>query len=122
MNSVYYCEQVLQNGLLRDIRRQSGAHYIFLQNGAPAHRSRHTVAFLTENFPEFIKPDNCPTPIVQISARWIFRYWGYLQQLAYRQKIRNIQHLKDVIIDCWSEISQPFIDGAIDLVVSAENP
>lgn len=43
-----------------------------------------------------------------------FSIWGYLQQLVYRQKIRNIQHLKDVIIDCWSEISQQFIDGAID--------
>ena len=39
--------------------------------------------------------------------------WGYLQQLLYRQKIRSIQHLKDVIIDCWSEISQQFNDGAI---------
>lgn len=45
VNSVYYCEKVLQNGLLPDIRRQSGAHYIFQQDGAPAHRSRHTVAF-----------------------------------------------------------------------------
>jgi len=43
-----------------------------------------------------------------------FPIWGYLQQLVYRQKIRNIQHLKDIIIDCWSEISQQFIDGAID--------
>ena len=71
MNSVYYCEQVLQNGLLRDIHRQSGAHYIFQQDGAPANRSRHAVAFLTENVPEFIEPDNLP-PIVQILIRWIF--------------------------------------------------
>ena len=43
-----------------------------------------------------------------------FSIWGYLQQLDFRQKIRNIQHLKDIIIDCWSEISRQFIDGAID--------
>jgi len=39
---------------------------------------------------------------------------GYLQQLVYRQKIRNIQHLKEFIVNCWSDISQQFIDGAID--------
>jgi len=43
-----------------------------------------------------------------------YSIWGYFQQLVYRQKILNIQHLKDVIIDCWSQISQQFIDGAID--------
>jgi len=42
-----------------------------------------------------------------------FLIWGYLQQLVCRQKICNIQHLKDVIIDFWFEISQQFIDGAI---------
>ena len=113
VNSVYYCEKVLQNGLLPDIRRQSGAHYIFQQDGAPAHRSRHTVAFLTENVPEFIEPDNWPPNSPDLNPV-DFSIWGYLQQLVYRQKISNIQHLKDVIIDCWSEISQQFIDGAID--------
>src|SRR5688572_24401823 len=43
-----------------------------------------------------------------------YSIWGYLQQLVYRQKIRNIQHLKEVIVNCWSDISQQFIDGAID--------
>jgi len=37
-----------------------------------------------------------------------------LQQLVYRQKIRNIQHLKVVIVNSWSDINQQFIDGAID--------
>ena len=104
MNSVYYCEKVLQKGLLPDNRRQSGAYYIFQQDGAPAQRSRHTVTFLTENVPEFIKPDNWP-PNSQDLNLVDFSIWGYLQQLVYQQKIRNIQHLKDVIIDCWSEIS-----------------
>jgi len=70
-------------------------------------------AFLTENVPEYIKPDNWPpySPDLNLVN---FSIWGYLQQLVYRQKIYSIQHLKDVFIDCWSEISQQFFDSAID--------
>ena len=55
VNSVYYCYEVLARGLLRDIRQLSGIDgYIFQQNGAPAHLSRHTVAYLNANVPELI--------------------------------------------------------------------
>ena len=33
---------------------------LFQQDGAPAHRSRHTVAYLRSNVPEFIEPENWP--------------------------------------------------------------
>ena len=41
VNSVYYCDEVLARGLLRDIRQLSGVDgYIFQQNGAPVSRNR----------------------------------------------------------------------------------
>jgi len=33
---------------------------LFQQNGAPALYSRHTVAYLRSNVPEFIEPENWP--------------------------------------------------------------
>src|SRR6476469_3492243 len=61
VNSVYYCNEVLARGLLPDIRQLSGVDgYIFQQDGAPAHRSRHTVAYLNTNVPQFIEPENWP--------------------------------------------------------------
>jgi len=33
---------------------------LFQQDGAPAHRSRHTVAYLRSNVPEFFEPKNWP--------------------------------------------------------------
>ena len=33
---------------------------LFQQDGAPAHRSRHTVAYLCSNVPEFFEPENWP--------------------------------------------------------------
>jgi len=56
VNSIYYCDEVLAQGLLPDIRQLSGVDgYVFQQDGAPAHRSRHTVAYLKANVPEFIE-------------------------------------------------------------------
>jgi len=58
INSVYYCHNVLEQGLLPDIRHSSNDNFLFQQDGAPAHRSRHTVAYLRSHVPEFIEPEN----------------------------------------------------------------
>jgi len=59
-NSVYYCENILEQGLLSAICRMSNNDFVFQQDGAPAHRSHHTVAYLRSNVPEFIEPENWP--------------------------------------------------------------
>jgi len=58
VNSAYYCDRVLKNGLLPDIRRLSGNNFTFQQDGAPSHRSKHTVSFLQKNVPDFTEPPN----------------------------------------------------------------
>ena len=114
VNSSYYCDYVLGgNGLLRDIRRLSGNHFIFQQDGAPAHRSRQTVAFLTANVPEFIEPENWPTNSPDLNSV-DYCIWGALQQLVYRQKIRDLDHLKRALTSCWEQINQELMDKAID--------
>ena len=40
--------------------------------------------------------------------------WGCLQQIVYRELIREIDHLKQVIIQSWAEISQTLVDSTID--------
>jgi len=44
INSVYYCENVLEQGLLPAICRISNNNFVVQQDTAPAHRSHHTVA------------------------------------------------------------------------------
>ena len=40
--------------------------------------------------------------------------WGALQQLVYRRlRIRDFEHLKEVLQTCWEQIGQDFIDRAI---------
>jgi len=40
--------------------------------------------------------------------------WGALQQLVYRPgRIRDVEHLKEVLQTCWEQIGQDVIDRAI---------
>jgi len=60
INSVYYCHNVIEQGLLPDVRRLSNDNFLFQQDGAPAHRSQHIVAYLRSHVLEFIEPENWP--------------------------------------------------------------
>ena len=60
VNSSYYCEKLLKEGLLPDIRNIAGDIFTFQQDGAPSHRSRQTVEFLQAEVPDFIEPENWP--------------------------------------------------------------
>jgi len=55
ITSVYYCENVLEQGLLPAIRRISNNDFVFQQDGASCmmHAIYHTVAYLHSNVPEF---------------------------------------------------------------------
>ena len=40
--------------------------------------------------------------------------WGDLQQLVYRRRrIRDVEHLEEVVQTCWEQIGQDVIDRAI---------
>jgi len=43
-----------------------------------------------------------------------YSIWGALQQLVYRQKTEDVDHLQQVLNRCWSMLSQELINGAID--------
>ena len=105
---------MLARGLLPDIRQLSGVNgYIFQQNDAPSHRSRHTVGYLNANVPEFIEPENWPPNSPDLNPV-DYSIWDCLQQLVYREPIRDVDHLKRVIIRCSDEISQELVDTAVD--------
>ena len=70
---------------------------LFQQDGAPAHRSRHTVAYLRLNVPEFFEPENWPPNSPDLNpvdytvwghcSRWCivakFQHWP-VETCAYR--------------------------------------
>jgi len=90
--------------LLLVIRRLSGNDFIFQQDGAPSHRLKHIMAYLKTNVPSFIQPSNWPPNSPDLNPV-DYSIWGALQQLVYGRKIRDLEHLKEVLQDCWSMIS-----------------
>jgi len=60
VDSSYYCDVVLNQGLVPDMQKLSGNTFTFQQDSAAAHRSRQTVAFLSLNVLEFVEPENWP--------------------------------------------------------------
>src|SRR6218665_1513615 len=115
VNSVYYYDEVLGRGLLPVMRLKSGNDFVFQQDGAPAHRSRNTVGSLNSNVPEFIEPHTCNWPSNSPDLNPVdYSIWGALQQRVYRERRVNVEHLKHVIIRCWTSISQELINRAID--------
>jgi len=42
-----------------------------------------------------------------------YSIWGARQQLIYRRRIRDVEHLKEVLQTCWEQIGQDVIDRAI---------
>ena len=94
----------------------SGDNSTFQQDGAPAHRSRKTVAFLTAHVPNFIEPENWQPNSPDLNPV-DYSIWGVFQvelSTAWLQaEIRDIEHLKEVLTACWEEISQSTINRAI---------
>ena len=59
LNSAYYCENVIEQGLLPAIRHILNNDFLFQQDGAPCmHTVPHTVAYRCSNVPELTEPEN----------------------------------------------------------------
>jgi len=58
--SSYYCDVILNQGLLPDMQKLSGNNFTFQQDGASAHHSRQTVAFLRLHVSEFVESESWP--------------------------------------------------------------
>jgi len=113
LNSVYYCDNVLKQGLLPGIRRLSNDDFWFQQYGARAHCSCQTVAYLRSHMPEFIEPENWP-PKQSASKACDFLNVGELPEMVYRHKNSDIDRLKHVLIDCCAQLSHDTLNQATD--------
>lgn len=114
VNAEYYRDTVLENGLLRDIRRISGNNFILQQDGARSHTARQTIQYLDANVPEYIEPHNWPANSPDLTPV-DYRIWGALQEKVYKHgPFNNTNDLRVAIEQEWDNISQRFIDLAID--------
>lgn len=111
LTSIKYL-QMLQNEIIPAVRGLEVNFDIwFQQDNCPAHTARLVQAFLKETFPEsliisggtIVWPPRSPdlTPLD-------FFFWGYVKQSIYgheHNRARNLQELKQKIIDCANTIT-----------------
>ena len=113
VNGVYYREVLLSQELLPAIRRIAGDFYTFQQDNAPAHRARETVQLLRAETPDFITPDMWPSNSPDLNPV-DYRIWGVMQERVYQKPVRDVEDLKQRLVETWSDIDQNVIDQAID--------
>jgi len=73
----------------------------------------HAVAYLHFHLPTFIDPANWPANSQYLNPV-DFSVWGALQQKLYRQKFRDIDYLKCIVLNCWDQISQDTVSTLTD--------
>jgi len=112
INGAYYRDVLLAQNLLPAIRQQSGDYYIFQQDGAPSHRAYDTVEMLKRETPAFIPPSLWPPNSPDLNPV-DYQIWGVLQDRVYRTRIRDVEHLKERLIEEWSLFDQSIINGAV---------
>jgi len=111
-NGAYYRDVLLGQHFLPAIHSVAGYFFTFQQDNATAHRAGDTVEFFFRNTPDFILPlpwlPNSPdlNP-VDYEAR------GVLQQNVYRSRIRDVDHLKQRVIEEWRCFDHNIIDRAV---------
>ena len=106
INSTYYCDHVLGgNGLLRDIRHLSANHFIFQQDGAPAHTARATQDWIEQHCPEFIEKDNGPPNSPDLNPLDYYIWGSILERYqAHTPKPQSKRELIVVLQSIWDEL------------------
>ena len=112
INGSYYWNTLLRQHLLPAIRSMSGPFFTFQQDNAPAHRACETVALLSAKTPDFIGPQHWPPNNPDLNSV-DYAIWGILQERVCRCRIRDVDHLKERLIDEWHRFDQRIIDRAV---------
>jgi len=106
-------ECAAEKEMLPDIRAISGDFFIFQQDNAPAHRVRETVALLQREVPAFIAPNLWPPNSPDLNPV-DYKVWGTMQDRDYRAKVRDVDDLKQRLVDVWDSLEQSVINDAIN--------
>jgi len=90
----------------------AGDFFTFQHDNAPAHRAGDTVELLSRNTPDFISP-LLSLPNSSDLNPVDYEVWGVLQQRVYSSRIRDVDHLKQRLIEVWRCFDQNIIDRAV---------
>ena len=94
------------------IQHLAGDVFVFQQDSMPAHCAHATVKYLCQATPEFISPDLWPpnSPDLYLVD---YKIWGCVQECVYQKPIRDVDQLKQRLVEVWSDVQRTVVDAAI---------
>ena len=87
--------------------------FIFQQDSDPAHRARETVDLLSRETPEFISPTLWSPNSPDLNPL-DYKIWSVLQERVYQTRIRDVDHLKQRIVEECNRFDQGIVDNAVN--------
>ena len=112
VDGTYYREVLLLRQMLPAIRHLVGEVFVFQQDSVTAHRAGATVEYLRQATPEFISPDLWPPNSYDLNPV-DYKIWVCFQERVYQKPIRDMDQLKQRLVEVWSDVQQTFVDAAI---------
>ena len=111
INGAYYRDVLLGQHLLPAIHSLAGDFFTY---NAPAHRAGDTVEFLScsSGTPDFISPLPWPPNSPDLNPV-DYEVWGVLKQHVYHSRIRDVDHLKQRLIEERRCFDQNITDRAV---------
>ena len=78
-----------------------------------AHRARETIKLLQRETHAFISPDLWPpnSPDLNLVN---YKICGVMQDRVYQKKVKDVNELRERLVEVWARLQQNVIDDAID--------
>jgi len=77
------------------------------------HRARETIKLLQRETPAFISPDLWPPNSPDFNPVDC-KIWGVMQDRVYQKKVKELDELRERLVEGWAGLQQNVIDDAID--------
>ena len=94
------------------IRHLAGDVFVFQQDSVPAHCAHATVEYLCQATPEIISPDLWSPNSTDLNPV-DYKICGCVQEGVYQKPMRDVDQLKQRLVEVWSDMLQTVIDAAI---------
>lgn len=111
LNANGYQQMLQEASLEEEGRRLGGENWIFMQDNAPIHKARSTMAFFNARNIALLEWPACSPDLNPIE-----NCWGWLSRKVYGggQQFSSLQELKDAILQSWAQMSDSYLQGLIN--------
>jgi len=86
---------------------------MFQQDSAPAHRARETIKLLQRETSAFISSDLWPPNSPDLNPV-NYKICGVMQYRVYQKKVKDVNELRERLVEVWAGLQQNVVDDAID--------